>query len=218
MNKKNLLAASVLLLGSLVAFSSCHGTNAPENKDSSIKEVQYMNATSHTEWVYFSFATGKEVKPADPTKDQSWDIAFRRENLAPNAAVHYTGKGGIARTDVKDITKADKIDAKKLTYVGNTAVERKVGGMGPKKDVTLYYAHEKIGEGSMGYIVNKYATYDIHMGNMQGGNSKAMYPPVKDVYVVRSADGKRYYALLITDSVNAEGKNGGTLSFKYRQI
>lgn len=217
---KQLSKVSLLLaLTATLALSSCKGTeNKPDVPPTPkpTKTIEYLNATSHTDVVYYSLKEGKEVKPADPTKDLSWDIAFNRARLTVNAPEHYSGKGGIARTAIQDLDKVK--DTKGLTFVGNTARKgEKVGGMGPNSEDTIdrYYAFEIIKDGKKAR--NKYTAFDIDKSKMMQG-AAAMYSPVKDVYVVRAADGKTHYAILFTGAVNAEGHNGGTLSFKYREL
>lgn len=210
--------AGLMALSALLLFSSCKGsgTATPDVPKKGTTTIQYLDATSYTVPVFFSLKEGKPVTPADPAKDLTWDIAFNRQHLIVNGAEHYGGKGAIARSQVQAVDKVTSTAG--LDFIGNsTFKDEKVGGMGPDKDKTIdrCYASKKVTEGKRPREL--FAAYDIDMSKMMQG-AAAMYQPVKDVFVVRAADGKTCYALLFTGCVDAQGKKGGTLSFTYREI
>jgi hypothetical protein len=52
-----------------------------------------INAQSAEDWVYLDLDTGLEITPATADNDPTWDIAFRRSNVATNGGI--TGTGGV---------------------------------------------------------------------------------------------------------------------------
>ncbi len=216
-----------LVIASAALLTSCKsGNNVPENKKSTeIKKVEYLDATSWADWVYFSLKDNKVVKTTTPEKDKSWDIAFRRECMAVNAPEHYSGLGGIVRTTSTNF--GAKVQVSNLKFVQNSpkvlATVSPMAG-GGNKTATMYVAQDLVKkmvkkEGKEVEVsINRIACYDLDMSKMMTGGASAMYTPVKDIYVVRSADGKHVYRLQFTGSVNAQGQKGGTLSFRYQEL
>lgn len=212
---------AAVLMVSAALLTSCESNNKPNNK---VPEVKYLNATAYDKWVFFSLKDNKVVETSNPDKDKSWDIAFRRELIAVNAPEHYSGRGGIVRTDEKNFDAALKTSG--LKFVQNSAqeipIESRMSSDNPKKAV-MYFARDMVTKKvtirgkEVEIQVNRIAGYDIHMANM-GSPDKPMYTPVKELYIVRGADGKTLYKVQFTGAVNAQGKLGGTLSFRYKEL
>jgi hypothetical protein len=53
-----------------------------------------VNATSFTNWVYFSFDLNDTVKISDPLTSNNWDLAFQRCNIKTNSGLSGKGNGG----------------------------------------------------------------------------------------------------------------------------
>ncbi len=224
MKKKFAQTLAAVLMVSAALLTSCKSNNKPENKiQAETKEVKYLDATAYNKWVFFSLKDNKVVETSTPDKDKSWDIAFRRELIAVNAPEHYSGKGGIVRTDEKNFDATPKTSG--LKFVQNSGEEKLTESMmssdNPKKAV-MYFAHDMVTKKvtrrgkEVEIQVNRIAGYDIHMANM--GTDKPMYTPVEELYIVRGADGKTLYKVQFTGAVNAQGKLGGTLSFRYKEL
>lgn len=216
---------AAVLMVSAALLTSCKPNDKPDNKISAeTKEVKYLDATAYGKWVYFSLKDNKVVMTTSPEKDMSWDIAFRRECIAVNAPAHYSGKGGIVRTGEMSFDAALKTAG--LKFVQNSPKILAITSPkaeGGNKTATMYVAQDlvkkmvKRGDKEVEESINRIACYDLDVSKTMQGAS-AVYQPVKDVYVVCAADGKTLYGLQFTGAVNAQGKNGGTLSFRYREI
>ncbi|GAD06799.1 hypothetical protein HQ45_01710 [Porphyromonas crevioricanis] len=175
----------------------------PEREKQGEKKVEYLNATAYGKWVYFSFEQGKVVDVANPAESKDWDIAFHREHVQLNGADGFSGKADMAETGEEDF---DKVDGKgKYTFSGNRKEVIRWQNVG---DMDFVEAEQ---------MVAAHKTYIVDMDKMMEG-SAAMYQAHKTVYLFHSADGKRLYKLKITGTVNARGKKGGTLSFRYKEI
>lgn len=216
---------AVVLMVAAGLLTSCKSNNKPENKiPAETKEVKYLDATAYDKWVFFSLKDNKVVETSAPDKDKSWDIAFRRECMAVNAPQHYSGQGGIVRTGEMSFDAALKTAG--LKFVQNSpkvlATVSPMAGAG-NKTATMYVAQDvvtkkvKKGDKEVEKSINRIACYDLDMSKMMQGAS-AMYAPVKDIYIVRGADGKTLYKLQFTGAVNAQGEKGGTLSFRYKEL
>lgn len=54
-----------------------------------------IDASSYTEWVYFSFLTHSEVIIENPENSIGWDIAFMRNHIKTNSGTSGIGAGGV---------------------------------------------------------------------------------------------------------------------------
>lgn len=81
-----------LLLSSVLIFASCEkDDNDPDKLDSF---TVIIDATSYTDWVYFSFSTGDEVSVTDPQTSSDWDIGIKRNHFKTNSGTSGAGNGG----------------------------------------------------------------------------------------------------------------------------
>lgn len=174
--------------------------------------IEDLNATAWDKWVYFSFATGKEVTVTEPEKSMEWDVAFRRNNFRINGANGFNGKAQVCLTESEDFDAVSSSAAK--AFVGNIEATIKASsGMGkPVQIETTYYVSS-----APTFDKNTTLLFNVDMSKMMEG-AAAMYPIVKKVFVFRSADGKSLYKFQMVRSVNSKGSNGGTLSFNYQKI
>ena len=56
-----------------------------------------VDATSETAFIYFDLDTQKEVTPADPATDTTWDLAFQSTTVLSNSGVSGKGDMRVAR-------------------------------------------------------------------------------------------------------------------------
>lgn len=77
--------ASALALALVLSACNDENNNPPEPVEGQVE----INASSNTEFTYFSLATGQVVTPANPSASNDWDIAVRRYNVRLNG-----GTGG----------------------------------------------------------------------------------------------------------------------------
>ena len=57
-------------------------------------EVAYINASSFSEWTYFSFEAHDVVIIDNPESSLEWDLAFRRYHIKTNSGLSGSGQGG----------------------------------------------------------------------------------------------------------------------------
>lgn len=101
------LTHTVLLFGAL-ALAACAddlATDSTETESSALVATQSNDAGESTTtidasnaeaWVYFSFATGAEVTPADPANSPDWDLGFQRFHVISNGGVSGSGGASVA--------------------------------------------------------------------------------------------------------------------------
>ena len=57
-------------------------------------EVVYIDASSFTDWTYFSFETNSIVEVPNPESSLNWDLAFKRNHIKTNSGLSGQGLGG----------------------------------------------------------------------------------------------------------------------------
>ena len=57
-------------------------------------EVAYINASSFTDWAYFSFELNDVIDIDNPESSLDWDMAFRRNHIRTNSGLSGPGQGG----------------------------------------------------------------------------------------------------------------------------
>ena len=89
-----------VMAGMMLFSTSCKKDDTPDTPQaSSVKEVKELNASSQTEWTYFSFSEGKQVVVTNPRTSNNWDIAFNRYNVKTNGGT--SGIGGVEVVNTK---------------------------------------------------------------------------------------------------------------------
>jgi len=99
---KNLkLKTIILIIAALMIFNACDDN---EKNDLSKPETitTMLEATSYTDWVYFSLSENKVVDVSDPATSTNWDIAFMRNHLKTNSGTSGNGEGGALDAGVID--------------------------------------------------------------------------------------------------------------------
>lgn len=227
--KKNIIQWALLgatLMAMIGSLSACKGTEKELEKpiDKTVKEAKFIDATARDKWVYFSFLEGKVVEVANPESSSNWDFAMRRELIRVNGPENYKGKAGVAITDKKNLNEVTSSSG--LNFVGNSKhkVQIAFNMMDPSQNryeeqfhvyVEGNIPHER--EPNKTQTGNLILSYNRLMYKMKQG-AAAMYQVQPFVFVFKTADGKNEYKLQFVSAVNGEGKNGGTLSFRYAQI
>ena len=99
---------------SLALFaSSCSKKDEPSKANA---KTVVIDATSYTDYVYFSFEQGKVVKTAKYDdeaikKDQSWDLGLHRYEFRTNSGTSGSGKGGAYETSETNINASIPVPA-----------------------------------------------------------------------------------------------------------
>ena len=108
--KKYFLLLSMFVAG-VVLLNSCSDKDDEPQLPGSVNVVEYVDATSYTDWVYFSFEKGEEVEVSDYANDLSWDIAFHRSDIRLNGGKSGKGQGEVVNmntTEWNDVKEAPK--------------------------------------------------------------------------------------------------------------
>ena len=72
---------------------------SPETQEGFGKELM-IDASSKTDWVYFSFSAGEVVTVADPANSTEWDLGLMRYHLKTNSGTSGKGQSGVDRKSV----------------------------------------------------------------------------------------------------------------------
>ena len=218
MNKLLKTLSLALFVGVTLFATSCdkkNNGNEPEPPANGKGKIEYLDASAHDKWTYFSFVTGKVVEVSDPKNSMDWDVAFHRGDIRVNGSEGFSGKGGVFMTENTDINA--KIDVKTINFKTNVEALLQVeSGMiaqqenRPVKTEKQYYVF-------VGEKMNEYRFF-AYNPDSQMGDVKNMYPVNKKVFVFKGADGKSIYKVQPTDVIDAKGRRSGFLSFNYEKI
>ncbi len=94
---KNIINIFTTLIFIILTITSCK----KDNDLNSIEGTYIVDATSYTNWVYFSFEKGDTITVTNPSNDNSWDIAFQRYNIKTNGGKSGNGLSAVAETEKK---------------------------------------------------------------------------------------------------------------------
>lgn len=183
--KKFKLKNAILVIAAVVMFSACD-----DDDDKAEAMTTMVEATSYTEWVYFSFSEGKVVNVTDPKTETNWDIGLKRNNFRTNSGASGSGLGGALDVEVTD-------------FNGYIAVPT----AGYSVDVEL----QAFDLNTMEY----YTTTANEVLDTWGEFTDAMPPTFNTsdkVFAVKTADGK-YVKMIVQSYYGAEGS--GYITFKY---
>ncbi len=88
------LTSATMATALSLALVGCEDDVAAPDDDGYTEGMISVDASSHTEPVYVSLATGAVVTPADPASSTEWQMSFRRFNVRLNGGV--AGPGTVA--------------------------------------------------------------------------------------------------------------------------
>ncbi|MDR1200267.1 MAG: HmuY family protein [Tannerellaceae bacterium] len=193
--KKSQLIFAILL--SAICLSSCSNDDDDEKLSGNVNKYEYLNATSYTDWVYFSFEKGEIRTVTDYKNDLSWDIAFHRGDVRLNGGDSGKGAGAAINTNKTE---------------WNLVTEAPSSGYISDKMGTITTAFTGTGieteEQSFSQILATWLTIDT-------SNPPPVYTYHNWVYIVKAANGK-YVKLQIYDYKDAKNAAGAYISFKYQ--
>ena len=72
-----------------------------------------INASSYTNWVYYSFANHSTIDIDNPENSLDWDIAFQRKHIKTNSGLSGIGNGGAI------VDSVGTLDVGSFTWVDN---------------------------------------------------------------------------------------------------
>lgn len=182
----------------LLALAACN-----KKTDDPTPAGNYVDATSKTDWHYFSLAkgavvgSGAEADNAAWAARGDWDLAVRRFNIRTNGGAFSSNKGGVYCFDSPDefgniIVKTAFADVTKIP----------TGEPTPDKAFTA----ETMGGGTE-TIVRSEAVAVQMWRNAEGVIMKPVYKPAP-VYVFRTADGTAHYKVQFTHYFNEKNESG----------
>ncbi|NOU58339.1 HmuY family protein [Marinifilum caeruleilacunae] len=213
--KKNKLIMMFVALATMVGFSSCDDDDDPVN---AIEKEVTIDASSYTEWVYFSFEKGDVVGTSNVDEERAgldWDIAFHRYDVRLNCGESGDGNGGaflsegnIAKTGWDAILEAPEtgysVDTKQ------SVIKNIISGG------DFEYAEVGATNVITGGMVNIQAGMEggswLKMSYSPGANGPS-YEATNQIFVVKTADGK-YAKIWLKRYVN-EANETGKITMKY---
>lgn len=198
----------LFVLPILSVFMACE-KDEPENTGGEARTIE-INATSYTDWVYFSFEADTIVQVASPLTSDEWDIAFLRFNFATNSGRSGNAQGGVydtKNTDFDAVTSANG-----ATFTQDDSV--KMVDYATMPPVVYYVPGNSV-------LTGPFATDDL-TGKELGAWSYSfpqgypIYSPTNKVFVVRTAKGK-YAKVQILDYYSATAASGYvTMKYAYQ--
>ena len=211
---KSIFTVALLLMTGLFTLTSCDNkNNTPEPSQGTVKEYTQSRTTDvNGEWVYFSFATGKEVEgvtEANYKERLDWDLAFNTFFIRTNSGQSGKGKGGAHmtfKTNLAAVTEAPKDDyltddTYQLLGYGRGIIRKRSTANVELSGISDIKTEPKI-EIKLGKAVSFY-----------GAPPTYVYKASDNIFVIRTADGK-YAKVKFISYKNAEGKPG-YITFQY---
>ncbi len=195
----------LLLTAAVLSLTSC---NKDEDSTKNVKNVRTVNldASSRTEWNYYSLSNnkligkGEDSKNSPWLKNKEWDIAINRYSIRTNSGESTTvnSKGGLY------------ICEKGITF-GNATLDKEDSF---KVDKT-FSVHGM--RGVVKKIIKSEATVITFKRDDKGN---MIMPPVymkSPIYIFRSADGKKKFKVEFLSYKNSDGESG-YVSYKYDEL
>ncbi len=184
------------ILISALFLVSCSDEHKKDDFQPEVKDVQFLDVKSYTDWVYFSFVKGEVVSVTDFENDLSWDIAFHRGDVRLNGGASGKGKSEVVNTGVKE---------------WNSVTEAPSGGYIKDQIGKITTAFTGAGtteeDQPFSQVLTEWLTVDT-------SNPPPKYILSNWIYVLKAADGN-YVKLWLYDNKN-EKNEAGYVSFKYQ--
>ena len=159
------------------------------------RKVEFIDVSSYSDWIYFSFSKGEVVEITDYQSSLDWDIAFHRGDIRTNGGVSGIGASEVINSNEKDWEKVSKAP-----------------DFGYSKDeiglITISFTGEGVIEEEQPYspVLSTWLEIDT-------SNPPPVYIISNWIYVTKTSDGK-YVKLQIFDNKNEKDK-AGYVSFRY---
>ncbi len=177
-------------------FISCSDSDKDELLSGNTQKYEFLNATSYTDWVYFSFEKNEIVEVTDFQNDLSWDIAFHRGDIRLNGGESGSGKGAAINMNVTDWDAVKEAPSTGYETDKTGTISIAFTGSGINTD-----------EQPFSQILAGWLTIDT-------SNPPPVYTYHNWIYVVKSATGKPV-KLQVYD-YKSEKNAGAYISFKYQ--
>lgn len=185
------ITLSLILFSSLLLFTACEKDN---NKPGALESFTVqIDASSYTDWVYFSFSEGAEVNVSDPQTDTSWDIALKRNHFKTNSGTSGSGNGGAYDAGVVDFDTFS--EAPEDGYTVDTSI-----------DVFNFGTMTEAPEPGNALLET--------WGEFTDDMPPTLVPSDK-VFVVKAADGK-FAKMIVQNYYGADGSGYVTFTYAYQ--
>ena len=172
------------------------GGNKPQTGEV-VKVVLSRKTDYGNDWIYYSFAEGKELEGINEdnrASDLRWDIAFNRYNIRTNSGLSGKGQGGALDTGKTNMAQVTEVPEGEFTTDVMGEITKDMSGFPPPQ---------------MESPLNEVLAEAIFF---QGPPPE--YIPNNHVYIVRTADGK-YTKFKINGFYNERGQSG-FVNFEYQ--
>lgn len=197
-NLKSVVMATALVFASFGLFS-CSSDDDDDDDNDSIAETYNFESTSTDaeEWVYFSFAEGKEitVDKSKPEESTAWDIAFQRFYVRTNSGTSGKGKGGVLDTGKKNFEEVISVPASGFTVDEKFQMMTTMGKYEERSGSKAFKVKDSF---SWAWFVYTEMTWYYN----------------NNVFIIRTADGKNY-AKIIMKSYKNDADKSGYITFEY---
>lgn len=161
-----------------------------------------VRATSYNNFTFCDLAVGARI---EARSGAGWEMSFQRFKLGTNSGESGAGAGGACKTGLTDFAAVNSVSqfaAGAAPACPNFAADRTLqgesGGAGGSTTVTF--------SGSEALL--EWFTYNIFNHTLRAK---------QDVYIVRDADGARYWKIQILDYYNSAGV-AGFISLRRQEI
>lgn len=189
--KHSHIIIALALVSMLLIFGACSDDDNGTNNNTDVAGEIVINATSMTEWVYFSFDTEDTFRLADSYNSANWDIGFQRYHLCTNSGSSGMGQGGAA-------------DMGKVGFESVTQA--------PASGYTVDDSLEIL---RMGGSINISANHLLETwGALDTTSMPPVFVPSDKIFVVRTADGK--YAKVWLKSYYKNDGSSAHITMKYK--
>ena len=221
----------IVLLLTLILLGSCVRYDAEEFTGHTLPRITGYNTGVTNDWMYFNLRTGQVFNRTAPNQDISegeqyhrtdWDLAFCGHRLRTNSGTSGIGKGGAADLGYGEYDKW--MTASQLPRNLTWAVDDSTVSVTYSKKDWIHHcvthnldidAHPWFDPNS-GPATTYTSAYPILANAVTFLAPPPVYTPSFHTYVVRTADGKRYFKLQIVSWYHAEaeiGDSGGRISY-----
>lgn len=186
--KKLRFKNAILIIVALMIFSACE---EDEKNDPGTETITTMvEATSYTDWVYYSLPESKVVDVTDPKTSTNWDLAFMRNHLRTNSGSSGNGAGGALDAGVVDFD--SYILAPETGYAVDDSIR------------AFDFASMEYHKVAANTVLETWGTFTEDM--------PPVLEPANKAFVVKTALGK-YAKIIILNYYGNEGS--GYITFKY---
>lgn len=185
------LKNTILILAAIIMFSACDDDETePTSSDKLEVITKQVEATSYTDWVYYSFSEKAVVNVTDPKTETNWDIGLKRNNFRTNSGASGSGLGGAYDAGIIDFD----------SYIA-----------APETGYTVDVELQAFDLNTMEY----YTTTANEVLDTWGEFTEDMPPTFNtsnNVFAVQTADGK-FVKMIVQSYYGANGS--GYITFKY---